>query len=175
MSDPIADLLLELYATYKATVFSNLFVGIVFGELTLAHLTTRYPDLRCFIPHTPLAQARMSSFMAHLSISFCKKSSAPFPNAARTDGRCSLSPSLLNFGRFSAEGAMVACQNPLRGSSCSPLRPRCSRWVLSLSCYRHHLAISNSRSCLTHPVPHCGRPTAPASLRLSSQPSLVSS
>ncbi len=34
MSDPIADLLLELYETYRSTVLSNLFVGIVFGELT---------------------------------------------------------------------------------------------------------------------------------------------
>ena len=36
MSDPVADLLLELYKTYKATVLSNLFMGIVFGELTLS-------------------------------------------------------------------------------------------------------------------------------------------
>lgn len=68
MSDPVADLLLELYKTYKATVLSNLFMGIVFGELSLS-----IP--RHIVSHTSFAQARMSFFMAHLSISFCEISS----------------------------------------------------------------------------------------------------
>jgi hypothetical protein len=50
MSDPVADLLLELYKTYKATVFSNLFVGIVFGELILS-------IRRHFVSHTSCAGA----------------------------------------------------------------------------------------------------------------------
>jgi hypothetical protein len=33
MSDPVAGLLLVLYETNRATAYSNLFVGIVFGEL----------------------------------------------------------------------------------------------------------------------------------------------
>ena len=33
MSDPVAGLLFELYETDKTTADSNLFVGIIFGEL----------------------------------------------------------------------------------------------------------------------------------------------
>ncbi len=122
----------------------------------------------------------MSSCMAPPSTSFCKQSSAPFPKGCT---RCVrhilmtdvLSLSLLYFGRCPAKGAMVTCCAPPHASSCSPLRARCSRWVLSLSCYKHLFAINNSRSCSTRPVPHCGRPTAPVSSRPSSRPSLVSS
>jgi hypothetical protein len=46
MSDPVADLLLELYKTYKATVFSNLFVGIVFGAYVVLYGTSLYILLR---------------------------------------------------------------------------------------------------------------------------------
>lgn len=35
MSDAVAGLLLELYETNRATAYSNLLVGIVFGEQTL--------------------------------------------------------------------------------------------------------------------------------------------
>jgi len=46
MSDPIADLLLELYKTYKATVFTNLFAGIVFGAYVVIYGTSLYILLR---------------------------------------------------------------------------------------------------------------------------------
>jgi len=46
MSDPIADLLLELYKTYKTTVFTNLFVGIVFGAYVVLYGTSLYILLR---------------------------------------------------------------------------------------------------------------------------------
>jgi hypothetical protein len=32
MSDPATELLLALYETHRATAYSNLFVGIIFGE-----------------------------------------------------------------------------------------------------------------------------------------------
>ncbi|KAI9439094.1 hypothetical protein H4582DRAFT_2098305 [Lactarius indigo] len=46
MSDPVADLLLELYKTYKETVFSELFVGIVFGAYVVLYGTSLYILLR---------------------------------------------------------------------------------------------------------------------------------
>ncbi|KAI9450464.1 hypothetical protein BJY52DRAFT_1302492 [Lactarius psammicola] len=46
MSDPVADLLLELYKTYKETVLSNLFVGIVFGAYVVLYGTSLYILLR---------------------------------------------------------------------------------------------------------------------------------
>ncbi|KAH8991485.1 hypothetical protein EDB86DRAFT_2933344 [Lactarius hatsudake] len=46
MSDPVADLLLELYKTYKSTVLSDLFVGIVFGAYAGLYGTSLYILLR---------------------------------------------------------------------------------------------------------------------------------
>ena len=39
MSDPIAGFLFELYRTDTATAYSNLLVGIVFGEQRLQSVT----------------------------------------------------------------------------------------------------------------------------------------
>jgi hypothetical protein len=47
MADAITGLLLELDKAYQSTVFSNLFVGIVFGELTPVHLTPPFSYLPC--------------------------------------------------------------------------------------------------------------------------------
>lgn len=46
MSDPVADLLLELYKTYEATVLSYVFVGIVFGSYAALYGTSLYILLR---------------------------------------------------------------------------------------------------------------------------------
>jgi hypothetical protein len=66
------DLLLPLYEAYKATAYSSLFVGIVFGEPQVKH----FKNPQTFnVQLGP--QAHMSSFTAHRSTSFCKYHSCP--------------------------------------------------------------------------------------------------
>jgi hypothetical protein len=99
MSDPVADLLLELYTTYKTTVFSNLFVGIVFGVLNppsiqhqvISFLITPLPRRVCRpLWHIPLYPF-VRSFLYLFLMGVC---------AEHTDERCFPSFSYRRNGRL---------------------------------------------------------------------------
>lgn len=53
MSDPIAGFLFELYRTNTATAYSNLLVGIVFGEQRLQTVTKMLVTVPCPSPILP--------------------------------------------------------------------------------------------------------------------------
>ena len=98
MSDTVAELLLVLYETNRATAYSNLFVGIVFGELLsrscgmLSKVTDDFPKIKIPslpfplpIPNSarPAPQESTSFCMACRSTFSCKQPPLFFSKVAR--------------------------------------------------------------------------------------------